>query len=68
MTERENMLSGLLYDPSDPELSRRRDVARNPGGGVQPDHGGGEGNKAEDFKAAFGLTGRVDGAVSQCPI
>ena len=21
MTERENMLSGLLYDPSDPELS-----------------------------------------------
>ena len=29
MTERENMLSGLLYDPSDPELSRRRDVARN---------------------------------------
>lgn len=29
MTERENMLSGLLYDPSDPELTRRRDVARN---------------------------------------
>lgn len=22
MTEREKMLSGLLYDPSDPELSR----------------------------------------------
>ena len=29
MTEREKMLSGLLYDPSDPELSRQRDVARN---------------------------------------
>ena len=29
MTERENMLSGLLYDPSDPELSRQRDMARN---------------------------------------
>ena len=29
MTERENMLSGLLYDPTDPELSHQRDVARN---------------------------------------
>ena len=29
MTEREKMLSGLLYDPSDPELSRQREVARN---------------------------------------
>ncbi len=29
MTEREKMLSGLLYNPSDPELIRQRDMARN---------------------------------------
>ena len=42
MTEREKMLSGLLYDTSDPELSRQRDVARTMAG---------------DFEGAFGLDG-----------
>ncbi len=29
MTEREKMLAGLWYDPSDPELCRQRDHARD---------------------------------------
>lgn len=56
MTEREKMLSGLLYDPSDPELSRQRDVARNMAAAFNRTTE--KRNKtAGDFEGAFGLDG-----------
>ena len=49
MTEREKMLAGLWYDPSDPEL----------GGGIQPNDGIGEGKATENFEGSSWFDGAI---------